>query len=87
MCGAGLLAVLYVREDARGALAVLSLETTTADVFGVRCKTLRRGHHPVDVCREALGAGCAGAASGKGFPWWHLGGFVLVAVRPGGDLG
>lgn len=82
MCVADLFIVLNNRPDPGGALAVLSLQTPTAHVLGVRCKTLGWGHHSILVCGEAFGTGVAEAASGQRVPWGHHGWFVLVNVRP-----
>lgn len=68
MCRANLLPIFDDGQNARDLIgrsfAVLSLQGFAADVLGIRGKALRRGHDPIEVRREAFGAGCAGVTPG-----------------------
>lgn len=79
MCVAGFPAVLHDGQNAWGAFAILSLQTTT-DVFGIWGKALRRGHDPVEVHWEALWARGAGTTGGKRFSRGNFGRSVIVTV-------
>lgn len=71
------------RNGACRALTVLSIKRPTANVLGVRRKTLSFGHDSLFIRgEEALWTWGAGDASGKMVPWGQLGWFIIVAVSP-----
>lgn len=94
---AGLSAILQNGDDAgralgcrRRSLAVLPVERLT-HIIGISSKTLRGGHHAVDVNGEASGARGAGRAGrDQGDPRGDFGGSVFLArgcrLRRGGGF-
>lgn len=85
MCIADLPAIFHDGYNARGALAVLPLQTS-AYVFGVGGEALGGRHDSVEVNREALGAWCTGYAARQRFSRRYFGRSVIIAACPSGDL-